>query len=700
MINNAENYINKICQRIANLEMETLLKPILFVQTEDDNDSSKLLPLNLRDVIKFRTEGGMKITGQVGSAIINLEPNNIFIEDNPPINPPPNQEIPGLFVDRTDSSLYYWDPNLNIWVLIMSGLSGDNIEINATNSLCTSGETHIAITPSSTLGSNASISVGPLGTGFISAQKPTPGNILGGNCRGINSVDWQLVRSSPEDIASGELDVICGGENNETMFTNHSFIGGGINNVIRNFTSGNVNLGRANIINGGENNTIITSGTVNVIAGGIQNSMQSSGISSVEGCVIGGGSSNTITASQLNMSSSGILSGFGNTLSNGSSPTATTLGSLICGGRNNILSNSRDCFIGGGNSNQIQIGQEFDIGNSIVGGTNNAIITSVMGAGNPHSVICGGTSNIISSSNLSSILGGNNNTISSRTNGTILGGSNNIITNANLSTTPITVCGAGNSDAAVFRGAFVAGVAGGVLNNRVFVVGGGSGNLFTVEGINGNVHALGAYHSGAADYAEYFESELGSKIPIGTTISLNNNEKIEPCKLGDIPFGVISGTANLVGNDDNDEWYWKYEKNKFGENIYIEKEVEEKVYIEKIIELNEKKIINKNGKYYEIDIPIKNIEKEPVIEKVKIYNEDDNVIREDFIHKTIIRKDLTKKISEKFDPNMKYYSRKDRPEWNIVGILGQVHIRKGQPVNKNWIKIKNVCEDVELWLIK
>ena len=38
------------------------------------------------------------------------------------------------------------------------------------------------------------------------------------------------------------------------------------------------------------------------------------------------------------------------------------------------------------------------------------------------------------------------------------------------------------------------------------------------------------------------------------------------------------------------------------------------------------------------------------------------------------------KLNPLWDPNKAYVSRKERPEWNIVGLLGRVRIRVGQTV--------------------
>lgn len=57
------------------------------------------------------------------------------------------------------------------------------------------------------------------------------------------------------------------------------------------------------------------------------------------------------------------------------------------------------------------------------------------------------------------------------------------------------------------------------------------------------------------------------------------------------------------------------------------------------------------------------------------------------------------KLNPKYDELKEYTPRENRPEWNCVGLLGQILIRKGQPVAPTWIKIKDLSKNVELWLL-
>jgi hypothetical protein len=57
-------------------------------------------------------------------------------------------------------------------------------------------------------------------------------------------------------------------------------------------------------------------------------------------------------------------------------------------------------------------------------------------------------------------------------------------------------------------------------------------------------------------------------------------------------------------------------------------------------------------------------------------------------------------INPDFDPEEEYLSREERPEWAMVGLLGKICILKGQKTSSQWIKMKEINEDVEEWLIK
>lgn len=110
----------------------------------------------------------------------------------------------------------------------------------------------------------------PKGSGALQAQFPDNA-ISGGNARGANAVDWQTLRSSANQVASGTGAAIGGGTNNLAN-SSYTTIAGGISNNAN-------NTGAA--VSGGSTNT--ASGQYAAIGGGNSNA------ASATGAVISGG---------------------------------------------------------------------------------------------------------------------------------------------------------------------------------------------------------------------------------------------------------------------------------------------------------------------------------------------------------------------------------------------------------------------------
>ena len=68
--------------------------------------------------------------------------------------------------------------------------------------------------------------------------------------------------------------------------------------------------------------------------------------------------------------------------------------------------------------------------------------------------------------------------------------------------------------------------------------------------------------------------------------------------------------------------------------------------------------------------------------------------------KKLIGEDGNEIENPDYDDSIEYIPREDREEWNVVGIMGQLPVTKGQPVASNWIKMKDISDEVELWFIK
>ncbi len=174
---------------------------------------------------------------------------------------------------------------------------------------------------------------------------------------------------------------------------------------------------------------------------------------------------------------------------------------------------------------------------------------------------------------------------------------------------------------------------------------------------DGVVAGDNAYSVGA-DYAEYFESKDGSSIPVGTTVKLDG-EKIVSCSVGDTPIGVIrpSGASTTIGNTNWNRWGGKYLKDDYGAYLYEE-------YSATTWEEGDDK------KYYHTDrIPSSvTVPSDAVVTSTQ----------------TDGSKLMRKRLNPNFSSSLNYVSREDRDEWNIVGLMGQIEMTKGQPTGSNF----------------
>jgi len=59
-----------------------------------------------------------------------------------------------------------------------------------------------------------------------------------------------------------------------------------------------------------------------------------------------------------------------------------------------------------------------------------------------------------------------------------------------------------------------------------------------------------------------------------------------------------------------------------------------------------------------------------------------------------------RQLNPDYDPDTEYVSREDRPEWDTVGLMGKLRIRKGQVTGTRWIKMRDVSDTVEEWLVR
>jgi hypothetical protein len=68
---------------------------------------------------------------------------------------------------------------------------------------------------------------------------------------------------------------------------------------------------------------------------------------------------------------------------------------------------------------------------------------------------------------------------------------------------------------------------------------------------------------------------------------------------------------------------------------------------------------------------------------------------------TVVREaDGTPKTASEYDASQAYVPRENRVEWDAVGMMGKLRMRKGQPTGDRWLKLRDISDAVEEWLVR
>lgn len=181
----------------------------------------------------------------------------------------------------------------------------------------------------------------------------------------------------------------------------------------------------------------------------------------------------------------------------------------------------------------------------------------------------------------------------------------------------------------------------------VFVIGnsavvGAFSNAFRVT-YAGAAYGLSAFNSTGADYAEFIypwaDNNPETEDRVGYFVTVRDS-LLYKAEEGDYIAGITSGNPSVVGNADED-YIWRYERDEFNRFIWI-------------------------------DVP-------EVVEK---RDENGNLVTDENGHPVLVE---TGRMIEKgdmkqakdYDPSLQdsYVERKDRPEWDYVGMLGVLPVR-------------------------
>ena len=158
-------------------------------------------------------------------------------------------------------------------------------------------------------------------------------------------------------------------------------------------------------------------------------------------------------------------------------------------------------------------------------------------------------------------------------------------------------------------------------------------NAYTLDWQGNGTYAGTVSSSTGANYAEYFEWKDGNpnnEDRVGYIVTLDG-DKIVKANSGDDILGICSGTAMVLG--DSAEWNWskRYLTDDFGRIIYEDYDVEH----EEVKDKNTGKVLEEAWTEH--------------------------------IH--------APKQNPNYDISQPYIRRSDRPEWQIVGMMGKLYVR-------------------------
>jgi hypothetical protein len=197
--------------------------------------------------------------------------------------------------------------------------------------------------------------------------------------------------------------------------------------------------------------------------------------------------------------------------------------------------------------------------------------------------------------------------------------------------------------------------------------------VFTVNG-QGDVAYDGNLSTPASDYAEYFEwvdGNPGSDDRVGYTVSLVGN-KIKIAENGDVVLGIVSANPAIVGDAAELNWSGIYLTDDWGRTITEPYHV---------FTWTDEEGKSHSCTSYEDQTGVPN----------DAVRSDVDPAGNPFVRPA---------VNPDYDPDTKYVPRSKRKEWAPIGLLGKLRMRKGQPVNPNWIKLRDITDSIEEYLVK
>ena len=198
------------------------------------------------------------------------------------------------------------------------------------------------------------------------------------------------------------------------------------------------------------------------------------------------------------------------------------------------------------------------------------------------------------------------------------------------------------------------------------------------------------------DYAEYFESATGAAAELGRAVVLADNKvRYYDASTDDASniIGITRPKKDATGPSAHgmawNHWHNRFLTDDYGQ--YIMENVT-------VWEWGEVKYADGD------DLPEGKEVGDVKIEAGSCYERDELAKDSDWTPPTGATRSTqsVRKENPDYDESQaeNYKSREDRDEWWLIGLLGQVPVNANEPTHPNWIKMKQISDAVDLWLVR
>lgn len=209
---------------------------------------------------------------------------------------------------------------------------------------------------------------------------------------------------------------------------------------------------------------------------------------------------------------------------------------------------------------------------------------------------------------------------------------------------------------------------------------------------DGNGYFDGVADAGAADYAEFFEWADGNPSDEdrrGYSVVLEG-ELIRFAEPGDDPnkiIGIVSAAPGFVGDSASLNWHGRHLKDVF--NARVTQDIEWLVW-------------NDKGAAQPSQDDDRSLRSAAHRWRVSELDTDEaQAWIPEFAREQNLRVTTQALVENpEYDESQQYIPRSQRCEWDPIGLMGKLVMHKGCPTGPRWLKMKDINDDLELWLVR